>query len=246
MILSVVVLFLSMLPGKAAVAVSLSEEKPGNQHAADKAGKTGARSISSAKHKPIIDWGPSIGMVRLDKKVTPVYPELAILARVEGEVILIVSVDEEGNVTDVRVSKGHPFLNDMAVNAVSKWKYTPMMLNGEAVPVRANVTVKFSLDDKSTAASGKPRIDPAVAEAIMLYKAGKSVGDLPFIHEGNANLELKIAAKTANATSQLKSSGFEIIAWPEGSPKATGKIAVEKLESLLKIKSVQYIAPHLR
>lgn len=82
---------------------------------------------------------------RLLKRVEPVYPELARRARVSGTVILQVTVDEEGNVTEVRVLSGHPLLDDAAVQAVKRWKYSPTYLNGEPVPVMASVTVIFNL-----------------------------------------------------------------------------------------------------
>jgi TonB family protein len=82
---------------------------------------------------------------RLIRKVEPIYPELAKRARVMGRVVLKITVDEAGNVSDIRVSSGHPLLNEAAVNAVSQWKYSPMLLNGEPVPVIASVTVLFNL-----------------------------------------------------------------------------------------------------
>jgi protein TonB len=82
---------------------------------------------------------------RLMRKVEPEYPQLARMARVSGTVILQVTVSEEGDVTDVRVLRGHPLLNDASVNAVRQWKYSPTLLNGEPVPVSATVTVFFNL-----------------------------------------------------------------------------------------------------
>jgi protein TonB len=79
-------------------------------------------------------------------KPDPVYPELARRARVSGTVILDVQIDEEGNVSDIRVLSGHPLFNTAAVEAVRRWKYSPTVLNGEPVPVVATVTVIFRLN----------------------------------------------------------------------------------------------------
>jgi len=57
-----------------------------------------------------------------------------------------VTVDEEGNVSDIKVTNGHPLLNDAAKTAVAQWKYSPTLLNGEPVPVIATVTVIFKLN----------------------------------------------------------------------------------------------------
>ena len=79
-------------------------------------------------------------------KPDPVYPELARRVRVSGTVVLDVQIDEEGNVSDVRVLSGHPLLTAAAVEAVRRWKYSPTVLNGEPVPVVATVTVIFRLN----------------------------------------------------------------------------------------------------
>jgi periplasmic protein TonB len=76
--------------------------------------------------------------------VKPEYPELAKRARVSFTVILVIVIDEEGNVSDIKIQQGHPLLNDAAVSAVKQWKYTPTVLNGEPVPITGTVNVVFS------------------------------------------------------------------------------------------------------
>jgi hypothetical protein len=80
---------------------------------------------------------------------------------------------------------------------------------------------------------------------MMRHKSGQSISDIPFIREGEADLELMVTNKTAGTTSKLQSSGFKIISWSEGSQKVIGRIVIEKLELLLNIDAVQFIAPHL-
>jgi protein TonB len=82
---------------------------------------------------------------KLIRKIDPIYPELAKRARVSGRVILIVNVDEDGNVSDIKISSGHALLNESATSAVKQWKYSPTLLNGDPVPVVATVTVIFNL-----------------------------------------------------------------------------------------------------
>jgi len=60
-------------------------------------------------------------------------------------VFLEVDVDETGKVARVRVLRGSAMLNDEAVRAVKKWRYSPTLLNGKPIPVVANVTVIFKL-----------------------------------------------------------------------------------------------------
>ena len=82
---------------------------------------------------------------RLIHKVDPVYPELAKRARVAGIVLLQVTVDERGAVAGIKLIRGHPLLNQSAIDAVSQWRYSPTLLSGEPVPVIATVTVNFVL-----------------------------------------------------------------------------------------------------
>lgn len=79
-------------------------------------------------------------------RVQPEYPELARRARIQGIVLLQAIVDEEGNVTELKVLSGHPLLRQSAVEAVRQWKYTPTLLSGEPVPVITTVSVIFKLN----------------------------------------------------------------------------------------------------
>jgi TonB family protein len=100
-----------------------------------------------------IKVGGNVQESKLIRRVEPVYPELAKQAHVQGRVVLVVTVDEEGNVSEIKVTRGHSLLYEAAVMAVRQWKYSPTLLNGEPVPVIAMVTVTFSF-----AASGEPVI----------------------------------------------------------------------------------------
>jgi protein TonB len=60
-------------------------------------------------------------------------------------VMLQVTVNEQGLVSQVKLIRGHPMLNQAAIDAVSQWRYSPTLLNGEPVPVIATVTVNFVL-----------------------------------------------------------------------------------------------------
>ena len=79
------------------------------------------------------------------KYVPPAYPEEAQAAKVSGVVIIEALIDEAGNVATAKVLKGIPLLDQAALDAVMQWKYTPILLNGAAVPVVMTVTVNFSI-----------------------------------------------------------------------------------------------------
>jgi protein TonB len=62
-------------------------------------------------------------------------------------VVLEAVISPSGEVTNVRVLRGVPLLNDAALQAVRQWRYTPTMLNGQPVSVVMTVTVNFRLGD---------------------------------------------------------------------------------------------------
>jgi protein TonB len=88
------------------------------------------------------------GSVREPKRlvaVQPVYPELAVMAKLQGVVIIEATVNERGRVVNASVLQGAPMLTDAALEAVKKWVYTPTLVNGVPTPIIMTVTVNFKL-----------------------------------------------------------------------------------------------------
>ena len=79
-------------------------------------------------------------------QVQPVYPPLARAARVEGPVVLAALISKDGTIENLRVVTGRPMLVRSAVEAVSKWRYRPYILNNEPVEVETQITVNFFLE----------------------------------------------------------------------------------------------------
>ena len=77
--------------------------------------------------------------------VPPIYPPMAIAARVEGTVIIEATIDTDGRVQSARVLRSIQLLDTAALTAVGQWSYTPSLLNGVPVPVIMTVTVTFKL-----------------------------------------------------------------------------------------------------
>ena len=80
------------------------------------------------------------------KNVAPEYPDIAKQARVQGIVILECTISPQGRVTDVKVLRSIPLLDEAARAAVLQWVYSPTLLNGVPVPVIMTVTVNFKLN----------------------------------------------------------------------------------------------------
>jgi len=87
----------------------------------------------------------SIKPPKLIKEIKPVYPEKAKEAKVEGEVILEATTDIYGRVQNVKVLKSIPLLDQAAVDAVRKWVYEPMIIDGKPRGVIFTVTLTFHL-----------------------------------------------------------------------------------------------------
>jgi periplasmic protein TonB len=71
------------------------------------------------------------------------YPTLARQARLSGVVIVEAIIDEQGVVKGVRAVSGHPLLIPAALQAVSKRRYEPTILDGEPTPIDLRVEINF-------------------------------------------------------------------------------------------------------
>jgi len=75
----------------------------------------------------------------------PVYPPDAKKAKVQGKVVIDVTIDKEGNVANPQPVSGPPMLENSALDAVKQWKYKPYLLNGEPMEVETTINVTYSL-----------------------------------------------------------------------------------------------------
>jgi protein TonB len=82
------------------------------------------------------------------ERVNPVYPEAARKERIMGVVVVEVSLDETGAVTDVRVVESpHEALAQASTDAVRQWRFDPARNPaGKPVAVNWKVTLNFKLE----------------------------------------------------------------------------------------------------
>jgi protein TonB len=76
---------------------------------------------------------------------SPAYPPLALIARVQGTVVLQAVIGRDGAVQDLKVLSGPALLVRAAMDAVRTWRYQPTLLNGDPVDVLTEVSVNFTL-----------------------------------------------------------------------------------------------------
>jgi len=82
---------------------------------------------------------------RILRIVKPVYPEVALRARIRGLVVLRVLVAENGSPEQIQVVRGAAGgLTEAAVSAVRRWTFEPARRNGQ--PVRAWTTVPIPFE----------------------------------------------------------------------------------------------------
>jgi TonB family protein len=106
----------------------------------------GVRAVSGFKQRPVLTVGGAIRPPQKVFNVSPVYPQEAQDAKVQGVVILEALIAEDGSVKEVEVLRSIPQLDGAAIDAVKQWRYAPTMLNGVATPLRMTMTVNFTLE----------------------------------------------------------------------------------------------------
>jgi TonB family protein len=84
------------------------------------------------------------GMTPPHRLGNPLYPEEALVAGITGVVVAEVVISESGTVTDARVVRSVPLLDEAALEAVREWRFTPTIVDGNPVPIRTTVTVHFT------------------------------------------------------------------------------------------------------
>jgi len=79
----------------------------------------------------------------------PVYPQAARREGQEGKALLLVEVLSNGRVGKVKIEKssGYKILDEAAVEAVRKWRFTPARKGKTPVTAWARVPIEFSLTD---------------------------------------------------------------------------------------------------
>jgi bla regulator protein blaR1 len=79
--------------------------------------------------------------LKITHQVAPLYPEEAKRAKVEGKVVLDVTVEENGEVSMAKVVNGPTLLQQAAVDAAKQWRFS----NPLNAPVTVQLTLAFTL-----------------------------------------------------------------------------------------------------
>ncbi len=89
----------------------------------------------------------SEGVIRgnASSRITPDYPPLARSARVAGDVVVEITISEDGDVIAARCVSGHALLQQSALSAARRWKFKPTLLNNTPVKVTGILTFRYTL-----------------------------------------------------------------------------------------------------
>jgi TonB family protein len=89
---------------------------------------------------------PGNSMPMVIEKTEPEYTKEALDAKLEGFVALSITVSVDGVASDIQIVKGLGFgLDEKAVECLKKWRFSPATRNGEPIPAKAQVEIRFKL-----------------------------------------------------------------------------------------------------
>jgi protein TonB len=95
----------------------------------------------------LVNLGGDIQGTRVLRGLTVEYPALARAAHVVGKVVVAALIDETGAVSNVHAISGPAILAAAAVDAVSREKFVPVVLDGEPTASYLRVEVSFTMFD---------------------------------------------------------------------------------------------------
>jgi TonB family protein len=79
----------------------------------------------------------------VSSKVAPAYPLVARQLRLAGDLQVDITIDQEGKVEDAKVVKGNSVFSAAAVDAVKKWAFRPIHVQGKVSKVLTTLTFSF-------------------------------------------------------------------------------------------------------
>jgi TonB family protein len=90
--------------------------------------------------------GNGVTAPKLETKIEPEYTDEARAAKLQGTVILRVEIDSDGVPRNIAITQGLGLgLDEKAVDATTQWRFKAGTLNGQPVPIMAQIEVNFRL-----------------------------------------------------------------------------------------------------
>jgi TonB family protein len=106
-----------------------------------------AANTTNASEGPTPKSSVGIAEGHLLHRVEPNYFRVAKEAGVQGEIKLRAVISKAGDVTQLCINQAiGGGMDDEAVNTARQWKYTPYLLNGQAVEIKTSISFKFHMN----------------------------------------------------------------------------------------------------
>ncbi len=106
--------------------------------------------VEAKPPEPVAPSAPAFveARARDDRNAPPSYPRKSVRRGESGEVILLLSIDAFGKVTDVTLDTGcgYPRLHQAAIAAAREWVFDPAREDGVAVASTKRVPVEFRIE----------------------------------------------------------------------------------------------------
>jgi protein TonB len=128
-----------------AAAAKAAQEKADEASAAA-ARASAAQAKSSAPGSAADHPSPAQRPLKLVHYTTPDYPAHALAHNLSGSVVVSYTVDPQGATRDVRVVSAEPaqIFDRSAVEAVQRWRYAPVIVDGAAIAVPTLTRIQFT------------------------------------------------------------------------------------------------------
>ena len=134
---------------KHAVAKTIERKEPKikKETLKEKVKKTEAKPVASKSgvtEKPQLIKKPNF----LKRPDAPRYPRIAQRKGIEGTALYEIWLNENGKQIKQQLitSSGASVLDEAALNAIRDWKFSPQVINGQAIAHRVQIPVRFSLN----------------------------------------------------------------------------------------------------
>ena len=133
-------------PTRNAKPIEVPPVRPPSAANVQPASESSARQQSSNSVAQTVGTSPT-KPARALSNPNPAYPPEAVQQRLEGRVILSVTIAASGAVTKVTVAEscGHKVLDQAAQDAVRRWRFSPATRGGKPVEWTARLPIRFRL-----------------------------------------------------------------------------------------------------
>ncbi len=125
-------------------------------------------SLDAAVTAPSGAKPPDSKGLEIIKQEHAAYPIAAREKGIQGQVLVRVAVDENGDVVDAEVVSGDPMLTGSALDAAKKFKFKPYIRNGVPVKVDTRLTFNFSFYENTEDIKPKEQKAVTVAQGVMV------------------------------------------------------------------------------